>query len=306
VRCGGTPGVANTRDRPSSLAPINATASPRCTLARGMGADTYEPSEYWERAARSPGEVFRPVLHVDAPAWFNEIIDTVQWNALLAVFDVLAAKQPALEIGCGVGRWQARLQGIARSIGVDFSMAMLQSARRTGAQHLVLADARRLPFKEASVGSALSVTVVQHVLPGDQEDVLRQLHFAVRPQGLLCLLERIGSRGDAHVFPHTPQKWISLAAAAGWRLTEWRGVEFLFLPRIVSATARTARALAFGPPRGRDPDRVKPTAFYSRAKDLHMSLLKRAAALSLSMEPVIERFAPPGWATHGLFLFERC
>jgi SAM-dependent methyltransferase len=271
-----------------------------------MGAHTYEPSEYWERAARGPGDVFRPVLHLAAPPWFNEIIDTVQWRALHAVFGRLAAKQPVLEIGCGVGRWQARLQEMASSIGVDFSHAMLQSARRTGAGHLVLADARRLPFKEASVGSALSVTVIQHVPPGHQQEVLRQLHFAVRPQGLLCLLERIGSHGDVHVFPRTPQMWISLAAAAGWCLTEWRGVEFLFLQRIVAAAGRAGRSLAFGPPRGREPDRVKPTSLYGRARDLHMSLLKPAAALSLYMEPVAQRFAPPGWATHGLFLFERC
>jgi SAM-dependent methyltransferase len=211
-----------------------------------------------------------------------------------------------LEIGCGVGRWQARLKGVARSIGVDFSQTMLQRARQAGVKHLVLGDARLLPFKEASVGSALSVTVLQHLAPEHQGDVLRQLHFVVRPQGLLCLLERIGSHGDAHVFPRTPQMWISLAAAAGWRLTEWRGVEFLFLQRIVSAAGRTARSLAFGPPRGRDTNPVNPTAFCSRAKDLHIGLLKPSAALSLSMEPVVGRFAPPEWATHGLFVFERC
>jgi SAM-dependent methyltransferase len=266
----------------------------------------YEPSLYWEQAARRRGHAFRPVLHVDAPSRFNEIIDAVQRRALLPLLSILAGKEPVLEIGCGVGRWQEKLQGTgAKTFGVDLSQGMLKEARRTGAQHLVRADASLLPFGEASFGSALSVTVIQHVPQVHQEDVFRQLHSVVRPQGLLCLLERIGSRGDVHVFPRSPEGWISLAAVTGWRLREWRGVEFLFLQRIVSATAQIVRALAFGAPRGRAPDATRSTTLYGHAQDRYLSLLQRAAEISLSMEPMVERLAPSPWATHGLFLFER-
>src|SRR5689334_10521397 len=51
-----------------------------------------------------------------------------------------------LDIGCGTGAMSARIARWGRVVSADFSPLALQFSRRRGLDHLVGADAMRLPF----------------------------------------------------------------------------------------------------------------------------------------------------------------
>lgn len=108
-----------------------------------------------------------------------------------------------VDVACGTGRWLVRMaQRGARVFGVDFCLEMLACARsKPGlAGRLAAADARRLPFPDASADVVLFTLALGHIVP--LREVIGELARLVKPGGRLLF-------SDFH--PH--------AAAAGWRRT---------------------------------------------------------------------------------------
>ncbi|HXG34280.1 MAG TPA: class I SAM-dependent methyltransferase [Bryobacteraceae bacterium] len=108
-----------------------------------------------------------------------------------------------VDVACGTGRWLVRMaQRGARVFGVDFCLEMLACARgKPGlAGRLAAADARRLPFPDASADVVLFTLALGHIVP--LREVIRELARLAKPGGRLLF-------SDFH--PH--------AAAAGWRRT---------------------------------------------------------------------------------------
>lgn len=69
-----------------------------------------------------------------------------------------------LEAGCGTGQASAGIAPRQRClVGVDFSLAALVEARRTGAhRHLVLADIGALPFRDGAMAGLWNLGVMEH------------------------------------------------------------------------------------------------------------------------------------------------
>lgn len=108
-----------------------------------------------------------------------------------------------VDVACGTGRWLVRMaQRGARVFGADFCLEMLACARsKPGlAGRLAAADARRLPFPDASADVVLFTLALGHIVPLRQ--VIGELARLVKPGGRMLF-------SDFH--PH--------AAAAGWRRT---------------------------------------------------------------------------------------
>ena len=78
---------------------------------------------------------FSPVVHPNAPTWFNRLIDESQFRALrraLALAKVPAGSR-ALDVDCGTGRWVRRCEEIGfRPTGVDATASMLRLAGCSG------------------------------------------------------------------------------------------------------------------------------------------------------------------------------
>jgi ubiquinone/menaquinone biosynthesis C-methylase UbiE len=92
-----------------------------------------------------------------------------------------------LEIGIGTGRIAVPLMGRGvRVVGVDISMEMLHrlQAKRRDAK-IALADATRLPFRDATFGSAIASHVL-HLVP-DWRRALDELVRVVGPGGVLLI-----------------------------------------------------------------------------------------------------------------------
>jgi len=140
----------------------------------------------------------------------------------------------AIDIGCGTGR---ALPALRQAVGpdgtviaADLTPEMLDQARpvsRAADAALVLADARRLPFADASADALFAAGLVNH-LP-DTEAGLRELARVTRPGGLLVLFHPSGRAALAarHGRTLTPDEPLadgplrSSTAVTGWRLTTY-------------------------------------------------------------------------------------
>ena len=104
----------------------------------------------------------------------------------------------AIDVGCGTGRWSARLS----ALGFDSSSAMLQVAGRKPvlAGRLALAAATALPIAAGSIDLVLCALTLAHIR--DQSAALAEFARVLEPGGTLLLT-------DFH-----PE-----AAVQGWRRT---------------------------------------------------------------------------------------
>jgi 2-polyprenyl-3-methyl-5-hydroxy-6-metoxy-1,4-benzoquinol methylase len=94
-----------------------------------------------------------------------------------------------LDIGCNWGRWTlAAARAGYRPIGIDPSFEAIVAARRIARQlgidvDYVVADARHLPFPDASFDVVFSYGVLQHFSKEDVRVSLREIHRTVAPTG---------------------------------------------------------------------------------------------------------------------------
>jgi ubiquinone/menaquinone biosynthesis C-methylase UbiE len=103
---------------------------------------------------------------------------------------VLAERAPraVLEIACGPGRLTAAMRGVAFGVAVDFSPAMLETARRrtNGAAarwSFLRTDAFALPFRSEAFDVAYSLRFVRHFQLDDRRRLYGEIRRVLRPGG---------------------------------------------------------------------------------------------------------------------------
>lgn len=124
-----------------------------------------ELAESWHAFRRKP---FPPIVEAVAKDWHGRILD----------------------VGCGNARNLLVFDG--ELTGVDDSRRMLDFARASAAeQHkkavFLLADARRLPFKEAHFDHVLCVAMLHHLTLDDQRIALQEIKRVLKPDGKALL-----------------------------------------------------------------------------------------------------------------------
>jgi len=137
----------------------------------------------------------------------------------------------AIDVGCGTGR---ALVPLRRAVGpagtviaIDVTPEMLRQARPASCEasaSLVLADARRLPFRDGYADAVFAAGLISH-LP-DAEAGLRELARVTRPGGLLILFHPSGRAALAARHgrplpaddPLGPGPLQRATRASGWRL----------------------------------------------------------------------------------------
>jgi len=109
---------------------------------------------------------------------------------------VLDRGRPVVEIGVGTGLIAFGLVDMGyRVAGVDLSEAMARRARARIGPHVAIADAQRLPFRDAGVEQAVSVWVL-HVV-GDLQATLLEVARVLAPDGRYVVVPARGQHpGD--------------------------------------------------------------------------------------------------------------
>jgi len=279
---------------------------------RAEHASGYRPREYWTDVAQSGASAdatgFAPVLHPDAPAWFNRLIDDLQYRAVrraLVLADVPAGSC-ILDVGCGTGRWIRRYQRMGlRPTGVDATPSMLRLALERGTSTPVAAgEAQRLPFPAGQFDCVSDITVVQHIPTQLQSQALDEMVRVLKRGGRLILMELI--RGQApHIFPRTARGWIEQITLRGPKLLGWFGQEYLLLDRLF---VRAAQMIAPGNGSGAPSDGGSQAPVSRRspiARRAYWAVRHLTAPFSGWIDPAVERACPGSVATHGVFVFQK-
>ena len=279
----------------------------------------YSPKDYWSSLANNRDSAdasgFAPILYPLAPAWFNQLIDDLQFRALRRAL-ALAQVSPGarfLDVGCGTGRWVRRYEALEFSaVGVDATIGMLQIARAHNTRApLTTGLAQSLPFSNAVFDCLSDITVVQHIPYELQSKALQEMVRVLKPGGRMILLEVIcGQKSqigkDSHVFPREPRDWISEVEHWGATLIDWFGQEFLLADRLY---VRLAHVLSR--PKSNFVDQVQlPSCHFSSRKSsvahrVYWQLRRLTVPFSVWSEPAVARICPASLATHGMFVFRK-
>jgi SAM-dependent methyltransferase len=90
--------------------------------------------------------------------------------------------QRVVDVGCGIGRFGAAVDGRIEWVGVDNSPRQLQDCRR---RPVVRADALALPFRDESVDALVLLWMLYHL--EDPAAALAEAKRTLRPGGLLAV-----------------------------------------------------------------------------------------------------------------------
>jgi 2-polyprenyl-6-hydroxyphenyl methylase/3-demethylubiquinone-9 3-methyltransferase len=93
-----------------------------------------------------------------------------------------------LDLGCGKGRFAARLRELgAEIVGLDRSRRMLEQAQGLSR---VLGTSRSLPFPDRTFDGVVAVEVFQHLAPGTLDTVFQEVQRVLKPGGLVAIVDR--------------------------------------------------------------------------------------------------------------------
>ncbi len=168
---------------------------------------------YAARLTRLGGRRWKRVLDVQAP---------YRWN--------LRSLEPGftLDVGCGVGRNLAHLDG--NGVGVDPNTAAVAEARRRGLDAFSPEEFAASPHAvEGRFDSLLLAHVLEHLEPGEAAALLATYVPYVRPGGKVIVItpQEAGQRSDAtHVAFVDFARADDLVAAAGVRVERHRSFPF--------------------------------------------------------------------------------
>lgn len=273
--------------------------------------NSYSPKDYWSRLAEEYALLdegaLAPVLHPQAPFWFNELIDELQFHALRRAISLakLSPGSHVLDVGCGTGRWVRRYEDMGFfATGLDATLRMLDlaSQRRTRAS-LIAGSVYQLPVADSVFDCVSDITVIQHIPTALQHQALRETMRVLKPGGHLILVELTRGEGS-HVFPRRPQEWIQEVTSCNGKLISWFGQEFLPLDRFFVRLAQFAYKK--GSFSGGNAGSQRSSSWNaSRVRRVYWALRHVTAGVSTWIDPIVGEICPADFATHGVFVFQK-
>jgi 2-polyprenyl-3-methyl-5-hydroxy-6-metoxy-1,4-benzoquinol methylase len=128
-----------------------------------------------------------------------------------------------LDVGCNWGRWTiAGARAGWRATGIDRAKKSVGAAHRVAEQlgveaEYVVADARELPFADASFDAVFSYSVLQHLAKEDVPLVVGEIRRVLRPSGLVWI-EMPNARGPLNLVRQARRRF---SAGTGQDVRYW-------------------------------------------------------------------------------------
>jgi len=165
---------------------------------------------------------------------YSEIVREYEYSLVQSVID-RSSPRTVLDVGCGPG-WLSQYLSmrVARTVGVDVSMALLTHAKRNSSERaaFVLADACRLPLASGSIDLAICMGALHHLPPKETLGELRRVlgrggELLLFEPNALNLIAMIGRRvfptevHTANEVPFNPLKLSQLLSSNDWKILHW-------------------------------------------------------------------------------------
>jgi Methyltransferase domain/Glycosyl transferase family 2 len=161
------------------------------TLTEADHLDARSTPEFWERRIAQRGTTASTFL--DTPqARINEFTERH-----MEVLEQYVTDRDVLDVAVGWGRVSLPIGKMAKSyIGVDFMPALIEKAKESMPElDFRVADARNLPFEDASFDVVIAITGLSS-FAAVFDEVLAELHRVLRPGGRILFLEERFARID--------------------------------------------------------------------------------------------------------------
>ena len=163
-----------------------------------------------------------------------------------------------LDVGCGTGAMSVRLTRWGRVVSADFSELALQFSRRRGLDHLVGADAMKLPFASDRFDAIVTMDVLEH-LPNDcaaMQEFFRVLKPGGRVFATVPAYAHLWSEHDValmHFRRYQLQEMRQRFEAAGFRLEKLSHTMTALYPVVALQRRLNARKPPHDPPQAAMP-----------------------------------------------------
>ena len=278
-------------------------------------APAYSPEEmrrYWRQHSRLWSDLDRDedpegltnVCYNGAPLWLNRFAARCQRKTFLGLLASVGSLDglPALDIGCGTGRWSRLLaERGARVTGIDLQCETLaDNRRRHPACTFLEMSADAIGLKSASFHLASAVTVLQHIPYEPQMRALAEMRRVLVKGGSALILEGIRDRGPA-VFSNTREEWFAKSRSCGFEVA--REIAYDFAPLLYAMRGAASAARGDGdsalPSLEEYLERFRRSArATSFPRRVYRGLLHGATLVSYPLEDALRALAPISWGHH--------
>jgi SAM-dependent methyltransferase len=185
----------------------------------------------------NPAEIAN-IAAVERELWWYRGMQTI----LQRLLDPIARAEKferVLEAGCGTGYTGSILRdryGWNMTL-LDYDAGGLAHAREFGLDSLTRGNALALPFRDGSFDALVSLDMLVHVEPGDEDQVTREFARVLRPGGLLVIRAAAFNflRSNHSKFVHEVQRFTrpqlrASAESAGFRIERATYANSFLLP----------------------------------------------------------------------------
>lgn len=200
-----------------------------------------EKQQEWNRQASSSDDLGAQV----ARPGNGEVVDRLVAD-VAEKLDTSGASSTILDVGCGNGLVLSRLSaGYARVCGIDYSQAMIETAR-TLLPHgeFSVGEARTVPFAGASFERVLCYSIF-HYFPSDDYAVeaIGELVRVCRPGGVVLVGDLLDKACEAEI-KGSSNRDFERKIPSIHRYSEWRFYDLDWLVSQVPARVKKAEILA--------------------------------------------------------------
>lgn len=145
---------------------------------------SYDPREYWPDRMQKEGALYVSPRNNKGRQWkvFKDAI-------LLSMFGTSPGH--ILDFGCGVGRFaESVLEEADRYTGVDINPGAFEYAPNLDTADFVGLPEDKIPFEDGTFDSAMSLTVLQHIVDSEQFALwTSEISRVVKPSGYFYIID---------------------------------------------------------------------------------------------------------------------